>query len=84
MGMNLWMNKCYTNFASSYKYVCQMCFQCMISMYEMYKLQMNKFCMIFIANAWNVKFMMSTIVVLNKSIGGGGGTRKKKINHKKI
>jgi hypothetical protein len=26
--MNLWMNKCQTSFAFPYKYVCQMCFQC--------------------------------------------------------
>ncbi len=44
----------------------------------------EQICMIFITNAWNVKFMMSTIVMLNKYIGGGGGTWEKKINHKKI
>jgi hypothetical protein len=38
---NLWMNKCHTNFASSSKFMCQMCFQCMISMRDVYKLQMN-------------------------------------------
>jgi hypothetical protein len=32
------------NFTSSYKYMCQMCFQCTISRHEMYKLWMNKFC----------------------------------------
>jgi hypothetical protein len=53
-------------------------------MYEMSKLQMNKFCIMFITNAWHVKFMMNIIVMLNKSIGGGGGHERKKINHKKI
>jgi len=52
------MNECYTNFTSSYKYVCQMCFQCMILMCEMYKLWMNVFCMIFVSKLWNVKFVM--------------------------
>ncbi len=47
---NLWMNECHMNFTSSYKFVCQMCFQCMISMCEMYK-----FCMIFIVKVWDVK-----------------------------
>jgi hypothetical protein len=51
--------------------MCQMCFQCTISVYEMYKLRMNEFCTIFITRSWNVKFMMNTIVMLNKSIGGG-------------
>jgi hypothetical protein len=39
--MNEWMS-C-TNFSSSCKYVCQMCFQCMIVVHEMYESQMNKF-----------------------------------------
>jgi hypothetical protein len=56
--MNLWMNKCHMNFASSYKYVCQMCIQCMISMCETYKLWMNYFCMISIVKSIGVKFVM--------------------------
>jgi hypothetical protein len=53
-GMNLWMNKCHTNFTSSYKFMCQMSFQCMISMHETYELWMNKFCMISITNLWDL------------------------------
>jgi hypothetical protein len=45
-------------FASSYKFVCQMCFQCMILIHETYELWMNKFCTIFIFQSWNAKFMM--------------------------
>jgi hypothetical protein len=56
--MNLWMNECHTNFASSNKSVFQMCFQCMILMCEMYELWMNKFCTISIIKLWNVKFVM--------------------------
>jgi hypothetical protein len=36
--MNLCMNECHTNFTSSNKSMCQMCFQCTISMCEMYEL----------------------------------------------
>jgi hypothetical protein len=53
-----WMNKCHMNFASFYKYVCQMCFLCTISMLEMYELWMNEFCTIFIIKLWNTKFVM--------------------------
>jgi len=53
------MKKCHTNFTSSYKYVCQMCFQCMISMHEMYELWMNEFCKIFITMQWDAKFVIS-------------------------
>jgi hypothetical protein len=56
--MNLWMNECDTNFSSSYKFVCQICFQCMISMCETYELWMNEFCTIFITKSWNVTFVM--------------------------
>jgi hypothetical protein len=35
-----------------------MSFQCMISIFETYKLQMNNFFMIFITRSWNVKFVM--------------------------
>jgi hypothetical protein len=50
-------------FVSSYilhmnKYVCKMCFQCIISVCEMYELWMNEFYMIFITKSWNVKFVM--------------------------
>ncbi len=55
---NLWMNEYHMNFASSYKYVCQICFQCMISMWETYKLWINFFCTILIVKLWNVKFVM--------------------------
>jgi hypothetical protein len=51
-----WMNV--TNFTSSYEFVCQMCFQCMILVRETYELWMNKFCMIFIIKSWVVKFVM--------------------------
>jgi len=50
--------KCYMNLTSSYKFLCQMSFQCMISMCVTYKLWMNKFFMIFITKSWNVKFVM--------------------------
>jgi hypothetical protein len=36
--MNLWINKCHINFAFLNKYVCQMCFQCVILVHEMYKI----------------------------------------------
>jgi hypothetical protein len=55
---NLWMNECHTNFASSYKSTCQMCFQYMISMRETYNLWMKSFCTISIIKLWNVKFVM--------------------------
>ncbi len=38
---NLWMNECHTNFTSSNKFVCQVCFQCTILICEMYELWMN-------------------------------------------
>jgi hypothetical protein len=55
--MNLWMNKCYTYFASSNKFMSQTCFQCTILMCDMYKLWMNKFCMNSITKSWDVKFV---------------------------
>jgi hypothetical protein len=55
---NLWMNKCHTNFASSNKFVFQMCFQYTILMRETYKLWMNEFYTISITKLWNAKFMM--------------------------
>jgi len=60
--INLWMNEYHMNFASSYKFMCQMCFQCTISMCEMYELWMNKICMISIIKLWNVKFVMWLIL----------------------
>ncbi len=33
-----------------------MCFECIILVSEMYKLWMNKFCMIFITKSWFAKF----------------------------
>jgi hypothetical protein len=56
--MNLWMNEYHMDFASSYKSVFQMCFQCMILMCKMYELWMNKFCTISIIKLWDVKFVM--------------------------
>jgi hypothetical protein len=53
--MNEWMSS--TKFSSSYKYVCQMCFQCMIVVHEMYELQMSKICTII--KLWDAKFVMS-------------------------
>jgi len=51
------------NIASSYKYVCQMCFQCTILMCEMYESWMNEFCMISIIKSWNAKFAMIIIII---------------------
>jgi hypothetical protein len=56
--MNLWMNKCHTNFASFNKSMWKICFQHMILMHKMYKLWMNEFCTIFITKLWDAKFMM--------------------------
>jgi hypothetical protein len=53
-----WMNECHINFSSSYKFVCQMCFQCMILMCEMYKLWLNFFCTTSITKSWDTKFVM--------------------------
>ncbi len=61
---NLWMNECHTNFTSSYKSMCEMCFQCMILMCETYKSWMNKFCMISIIKLWDVK----VVILLMKSV----------------
>jgi hypothetical protein len=55
---NIWMNECHTSFASCYKFVCQMCFQCTILIRETYDLWMNEFFMIFIIKSWVVKFVM--------------------------
>jgi hypothetical protein len=41
--MNLWMNEYHTNFASSYKYVCQICFQCTILMHEIQELWIKQY-----------------------------------------
>jgi hypothetical protein len=35
-----------------------MCFQCMISIHEMYELQMNKFCTISFIKSWDAKFVI--------------------------
>jgi hypothetical protein len=50
--INIWTNECHMNFASFNKFVCQMCFQCTISMCEMYE-----FCMISITKSWDVKLL---------------------------
>jgi hypothetical protein len=55
---NLWRNKFHTNFTSSNKFMCQMCFQCTISMRDTYKLWMSKCYMVSICKLWNVKFVM--------------------------
>jgi hypothetical protein len=55
---NLWGNEFHMDFTSSYKFVCQMCFQCTILMREMYKLQMNKIYMISINKLWDLKFVV--------------------------
>ncbi len=57
------VNKCHTNFASSYKYVCQMCFQCTTSVHETYESWMNKFCTISITRSWDVKFVMKYFIL---------------------
>ncbi len=54
---NLWMNECHTNFTFFDKSICQMCFQCTISMCETYELWMNKFCTISIIKTWDTKFI---------------------------
>jgi hypothetical protein len=54
---NTRMSECHMNFVSSYKFVCQMCFQCTILVHETYELWMNEFCTIFIIKSWVVKFM---------------------------
>jgi hypothetical protein len=59
------MNECHTNFTSFYKYVCQICFQCMILVCETCKLWMNEFCMIFIIKLWNVKFVIYGTSIAN-------------------
>ncbi len=46
------MNKSHTNFASSYKSMCQMCFQCTMLVHETYEL-----CTISIIKSWDVKFV---------------------------
>jgi len=48
---------------NSYKFVCQMCFQCTIIVHEMYELQMNKICMISIIKIWDVKFVMMVVTI---------------------
>jgi hypothetical protein len=50
--------QCHMNFTSSYKFVCQICFQCAILVYEMYELWMYKFWTISIIKLWDVKFVM--------------------------
>ncbi len=55
---NLWMNGCHTNFASSNKYVVQMCFQYTILASEIYELWLNEFWTISIIKSWDAKFVM--------------------------
>jgi hypothetical protein len=55
------MNECHMNFASSYKSMCQMCFQCMISVCETYELWMIFFCTISITKLWDVKFVIYVV-----------------------
>jgi hypothetical protein len=56
--MNLWMNKCHRNFASSNKSMWKICFKSMILVHKTYKLWMNEFCMTFITKSWDAKFLM--------------------------
>jgi hypothetical protein len=44
--------------------LCQMCFQCIISMCETYKLRMNKFWTISITKSWDVKFVIIFFVIM--------------------
>jgi hypothetical protein len=55
--MNLWMNECHMNFISPYKFMFQMCFQCIILVCKMYELWMNEFCMISITSNESTKPM---------------------------
>jgi hypothetical protein len=57
MKYDLWMNECHIDFASSNKFMFQMCFQCMILMREMYKLRMNE-CHIDFASSSKFMFQM--------------------------
>jgi hypothetical protein len=50
--MNLWMNECHMNFISPYKFVFQMCFQCIILVCKMYKLWMISITSNEITNLW--------------------------------
>jgi hypothetical protein len=51
---NQWMNKCDTNFSSFNKFMCQICFQWMILVCEMYELWMYEFYTIFITKLSNI------------------------------
>jgi hypothetical protein len=62
---NLWMKKCHMNFTPCYKSMCQICFQCMILVCEIYELWMNEFCMISITKSWNAKFVMLDQIYLS-------------------
>jgi len=57
--MNLWMNECHMNFISPYKFVFQMCFQCIILVCKTYKLWMNEFCMISITSERSTNLWMN-------------------------
>ncbi len=57
--------ECHLDFASSNKYVFQMCFQCTILMCEMYKLWMDKFCTVCIIKSWDAKFVMLVLDAKN-------------------
>jgi hypothetical protein len=57
--MNLWMNECHMNFISPYKFVFQMCFQCIILVCKTYELWMNEFCMISITNNGSMNLWMN-------------------------
>jgi hypothetical protein len=53
-----WINECHMSFASSYKFVCQICFQCKILMCEMCESWLKVFCIISVIKLWDVKFTM--------------------------
>jgi len=55
----------------------QMCFQCMILMFETYELWMNEFCTISIIKSWNVKFVMMCIIFMTMNFLFQSKTRTK-------
>jgi len=59
------MDECHMDFASFNKFVCEMCFQHMISMHETYELWM-----ISILKLWSVKFVMYVLTPLALKVDG--------------
>jgi hypothetical protein len=54
---NLWLNKCHTNFTSSYKFVWNMFSMHDISTWNI-QIMNDKFCMISIIKLWDAKFLI--------------------------